>query len=209
MKKKRRSWEFWAATVAVGMSLGGMLRADDATARAACGDEANWAALQTGEVVIIEQDDGKENGPQHVVAGILIDAPVKVVWDAIADKEGAPEYVENLKSAKILKNHPDYQLIEQKMKLSFLLPAFTYVVRHTPTPHSRVDFVRESGDLKHIEGYWRFIPVAEGKKTVLIYSLFVDPGMLIPQAIIRGSMKKSLPEVLMILQERCAEAAGN
>ncbi|MEM7147428.1 MAG: SRPBCC family protein [Verrucomicrobiota bacterium] len=195
------------ATVAA--TVCGTAWADDAEAKKACGGDANWAALQTGEVVIIEEAQGKDDGPQHVVAGILIDAPVKIVWDAIADKEGAPEYVENLKSAKIVANHPEYQLIEQKMKLSFLLPAFTYVVRHTPTPHSRVDFVRESGDLKHIEGYWRFIPVDNGKKTVLIYSLYVDPGMLIPQAIIRGSMKKSLPEVLMILQERCGEAARN
>jgi ribosome-associated toxin RatA of RatAB toxin-antitoxin module len=190
------------------IALSGQARADDSAAIAAIGGAANWAAVQAGEVVVMKPDSAKEEGPRHVVAGILIDAPVKTVWDAIADKEGAPQYVDNLKSAKIIEKNSKYMLIEQKMKLSILLPAFTYVVRHTPIPYSRVDFVRESGDMKHIEGYWKFVPVADGERTLLIYSLYVDPGPLIPQAIIRGSMKKSLPDVLRILQKRCAEVSG-
>jgi ribosome-associated toxin RatA of RatAB toxin-antitoxin module len=208
LMKMDRMMKVVTGSMFLAIALGGQAWADEGAAIEAIGGQANWAVVQAGEVVVLKPDTSQDDGPRHVVAGILIDAPVKTVWDSIADKEGAPQYVENLKSARILEKNSEYMLIEQKMKLSILLPSFTYVVRHTPIPYSRVDFVRESGDMKHIEGYWKFVPVADGEKTLLIYSLYVDPGPLIPQAIIRGSMKKSLPDVLRILQKRCAEVSG-
>jgi len=41
-------------------------------------------------------------------------------------------------------------------------------------------------------------------KTLLIYALHIDAGMLVPQRLIRRSQEKELPEVLVAIRDRLA-----
>lgn len=163
--------------------------------------EKMWSNLQDGKVEILQSKKSGEKDDRHVVAAILIDYPVRAVWDVIEDKESASEYIKDLKSAKIIEDNGSYQLVEQKLKIG-PLPMFTYVIRHEPTPRSRVNFERVSGDLKNVEGYWEFHPIDGGRKTLLIYSLEIAPGIPVPPFIIKNSMKKSLPDALRAVKAR-------
>ena len=97
-----------------------------------------------------------------------------------------------------------YQLVEQDMKLGLLPGVFNYVVRHNMQPYDRIDFKRQSGDLKDIEGYWKFVPLDGEKKTLLVYQLHIVPGMFIPGIVVRSGLKKSLPSALIGIRDRVA-----
>lgn len=182
----------------------------------AIADEARWVELQGGEPVLLTEASKTAKGAKkRILAGIIIDAPVKAVWDVICDKEAAPGYIEDLKRSKILEkgveNGIGFHRVEQDMKMG-LLGTFNYTVKHRHQPYDRIDFKRESGDLKDIEGYWEFVPLKGGDKTLLIYQLHIDPGLLIPGPVIRNSLKKSLPDALIGIRNRVMELrakAGN
>ncbi len=168
-----------------------------------------WEELQGGEPVLLADASAAAEGKKkRILAGIIIKAGTKAVWDVVCDKEAAVEYVKNLKRAVILEEGVDaglpYQRVEQDMKLGLLPGTFNYVVRHKLQPYDRIDFKRESGDLKDIEGYWRFVPLEGGRKTLLVYQLHIVPGMFIPGIVVRGGLKKSLPEALTGIRDRVA-----
>jgi ribosome-associated toxin RatA of RatAB toxin-antitoxin module len=170
------------------------------------GDEKLWTELQGGEVVLLSA--GKEGEDSSVVVAIIIDAPVKAVWDVLGDEEAAPEWVDDVVAAKIIEEGPDYEMVEQSTKVTMLLPTFTYVMKCWNTPFTEMKFERQSGDFKHLEGYWKFVPLEDGEKTLLVHGLNIDPGMLVPQAIIRSGMKSNLPKMMKALRERVYTFSG-
>ncbi|MCB1062316.1 MAG: SRPBCC family protein [Verrucomicrobiae bacterium] len=178
------------------------------------GDKILWKELNDGKVVVLplglpllSSEPGDDEDDFHAAcAAIIIEAPVKAVWDVIADKEAAPDYIESLQSAKILEEHPDYVLIEQVMKLG-PLPKVTYVVKHMPLPPHEVKFERHSGDLESIKGFWKFMPIGDGSKCLVIYRLSLKPGFFVPNFVIKRSLKKSLPEALEAVRDQVAARA--
>ncbi|MCB1232812.1 MAG: SRPBCC family protein [Verrucomicrobiae bacterium] len=166
--------------------------------------DSEWESLRKGEVVILPTEDGDstEEDNQHAgMAAILIDAAPKEVWDVIADKEAAPDYIDSLESAEIIEETEDHVLIRQTMKLG-PLPRVTYVVKHSPIPIHTVNFEHHSGDMKDIKGFWRFFPVDGDKKCLVIYRLSLSPGFFVPNFVIRKSLKKSLPDALRAVERQ-------
>jgi len=137
-----------------------------------------------------------------VHCAILLPMRPADVWALIDDKESACDYLSDLQSCKVLRKEGNEELIEQTTKPAGSPKSFTYLLRHESSPPERMDFRRESGDLRHIEGSWVFDPVDDGSQTLLIYALHIDAGPLMPQKILRLSQQKRLPEVLVAIRER-------
>jgi ribosome-associated toxin RatA of RatAB toxin-antitoxin module len=137
-----------------------------------------------------------------VHCAILLPMRPADVWALIDDKESACDYLDDVQSCKVLRKEGNQELIEQTTKPAGSPKAFTYRLRHESSPPERMDFRRESGDLRHIEGSWIFDPVDGGTQTLLIYGLHIDPGPLLPQKIVNRSQQKRLPEVLLAIRER-------
>jgi ribosome-associated toxin RatA of RatAB toxin-antitoxin module len=169
-------------------------------------DAESRRLLESGQVAILSA--GKEGDASKVVVAIIIDRPVIDVWDVVGDEEAAPEYVDDLKMVKIIEEGPDYRLMEQKAKVSILLPAFNFVLKCWNTPHREMRFERQSGDFKHLEGDWQFVPLDGGARTLLVHRLVVDPGLFVPKAIIRSGMKLNLPKMMLALRERVYALKG-
>tara|TARA_R110002096_G_scaffold4493_27_gene20988 strand:- start:9163 stop:9795 length:633 start_codon:yes stop_codon:yes gene_type:complete len=173
------------------------------TARDIVKDDADWKMLEQGEVVLLvdvnekvsKQDRG--NPAFYPTGAILINSPVENVWNLINDKEAAPDYVQSLVRCRIVGKGAAHMMVEQEMKMNGLPGTFTYIVKHVMRPFERVDFERVSGDLRDIRGSWQFVPVEENTKTLLIYSLHVDPGRFVPQGLVRKGMAKNLPKCLL------------
>ncbi|MCB1092644.1 MAG: SRPBCC family protein [Verrucomicrobiae bacterium] len=163
-------------------------------------DAALWKQLLDGKVVLLskvpeDDTDGKEEDQHSGTAATIIDAPIQAVWEVIDDKESAPDYIESLQSAKIIERTPEHILIEQVMKLG-PLPTVTYVVKHVPSPPHLVTFERHSGDMQVIRGFWKLFTIDNGAKTLVVYRLSLKPGFVVPNFVIRNSLKKSLPDAL-------------
>ncbi|MDF1658362.1 MAG: SRPBCC family protein [Verrucomicrobiales bacterium] len=164
---------------------------------------AHWTSLEEGEVVLLESpDESKPVKTDHAaIAAILIDSPVAQVWDIVNDQDKAPDYMKTLLSSELLEEHEGYSLIQQQVKVGF--HQVEYVVRHMPTPTSVIEFERQSGDLKSMNGFWRFIEVGkEGSmQTLLIYRLSLQPDFPIPPFLIRKSLSDNLPDTLISIRD--------
>ena len=198
--------------VFLALTLGPWARAAPEKAEAVVGDVVIWETLQSGEPVLLcDPEEAVKEATKTILAGIIIEAPVKSVWEVVTDKEAATEYVKNLKRAEVLERGIEdglaYEIIEQDIKLGLFPVIFTYRLKHELQPYDRIDFKRTSGDLREAEGYWRFIPVDEGARTLLIYQLEIDPGRLIPRPVVRNALRKSLPDALRGVRDRVAELA--
>jgi len=139
-----------------------------------------------------------------VLSAILLAVPLKDAWAVVDDKEGACEYISDLEKCRIIEKNGNEELVEQTTRPPGAPRSFTYTLRHEATFPTRMDFRRESGDLRDIEGSWVFDEVDGGTKTLLIYALHIDAGMLVPQRLIRRSQEKQLPVVLIAIRDHLA-----
>lgn len=161
--------------------------------------KAQWTALEAGEVIVLEStgQSDRADADHAAMAAILVAAPVEQVWDVVNDQDKAPDYIKTLLSSKLLEDHGSYSLLQQQVKVGF--HKVKYIVKHMPSPPSVIHFARESGDLKAMDGFWRFLPVGEGPDagTLLIYRLCLKPDFPVPAFLIRKSLSENLPDTLI------------
>jgi len=174
--------------------------ADDAGAEfSLTPDELN--RVEQGQIVVRTlATDAPSAG--RVLAAVAIAAPVETVWAVMVDVERAPEFIPGLRRARALERGPTHDLIEHAVKYSALLPEFNYRYRADYRPPEQIDFRRVSGDLKALEGSWSLRPTADGRGTLVLYAVRLDPGFLVPQWLVRRSLQKNLPAVLLALRTR-------
>jgi ribosome-associated toxin RatA of RatAB toxin-antitoxin module len=156
--------------------------------------------LAKGRVIILEQSHGQPKG--RVEAAILIDAPVERVWSAMVDCDRAPDFVPGLKGCRVLRRDGNSLIIEHQVRVSWLLPMVTYVFRADYQRYKRIDFKRVSGGLKELEGSWALENINGGRQTIVMYSVYLDPGFYVPQWLVRLILKGDLPDLLTALRNR-------
>jgi len=158
--------------------------------------------LRAGEVLVWAEKVDKK---RFAYAALLLDHPVDQVWSLLDDKEASPTYIANLRSAKILSRVANTCVIAQETEAPGTGRTFKYEVEHTMTYPQLVAFRRLRGDLRSIEGSWFLEPVDEGaKKTLLVYNLHLDAGILVPQSFIASSQMKSLPLIMTSIRAKLA-----
>lgn len=190
------------------------LRADDPGESANPHDwiktEAQWTALKAGEVIVLEatNQSGEKNADHAAMAAILVDAPVDQVWDVVNDQDKAPDYIKTLLSSKRLEEHEGYSLLQQQVKVGF--HKVKYIVKHMPSPPSVIHFARQSGDLKSMSGFWRFLPLGDEPEagTLLIYRLSLEPDFPVPAFLIRKSLSENLPDTLLSVKNEVIRLHG-
>jgi ribosome-associated toxin RatA of RatAB toxin-antitoxin module len=155
--------------------------------------------LKAGEVLLWEGRDGKK---RFSTAAILLDHPIEQVWALVDEKEAMPSYIANLRQARLLSREANVCLIAQETEASGR--TFNYVMEHVLTYPQKVNFRRLRGDFRHIEGCWSFEPVEEGRKTLLVYTLHLDAGVLVPQSFIVSSQMKALPQIMSSIRTKLA-----
>ena len=165
-------------------------------------EESELGRLAKGEVVVrVEPSPGQGN--ERVQAAILIDGPAEPIWKIINDCQQTKEFITGLKGCRVLQQDGAGELIEHRMQISRLLPEVKYIFRTEYQRYRRIDFKRRSGDLKEFEGSWVLERVDREKpQTLVIYSLFLDAGALLPQWAARMILRQDLPEILLSLRKR-------
>ena len=159
--------------------------------------------LRSGEVVFHEEAE------QSTTATILIEATAEAVWDFINQGDNAPEYTEGMIRAQVLDRGEDYSIIEQEMKVRPIPGSFVYTIKNQLTEKfRRIDFERQSGDLKEIKGFWRLQPLDSGERTSLTYSLKLSTGFPVPKSMMRNSARKNIFDVLVKLRSHVSQGAS-
>lgn len=178
---------------------------DSAFAECAQTPEAVQKRLDKGEVVVDLENIGET---RYVTGRVLIDHPPDKVWPIMVNPfEFQQKISPRMKTVDVLVDKPHKSILKVTMD-TFPIPDVTYMVEsdYTRTEHgARVDFHRIGGTLKDFRGHWVMNPAHHGRKTELVYSMYLDPGFYVPQWIVRFGVKQELPRTLQALRKRVEE----
>lgn len=164
----------------------------DVSVRAVSPEE--WTSLSKGQVVVGEA--GTSGKIPSVQAKILIPCPPEQVWPVVSDPQRLMKQEQKVKKVKYLAKTPTSQQVEFTVLMTKLFPAFNYVLRQDLMAPQIVKFHRVSGSFKDIQGSWQLTPVENGQKTVLTYTLQLDPGPMIPKNLLMSAVKSDLPTMM-------------
>ena len=128
---------------------------------------------------------------------VVIDTPVKTIYDVVVDFESYPEFLSDLKAAHVEKKKPltvsfDVHLIKKiKYSLSFNL-----------VPNKKVEWELTEGDLfKKNSGSWTFKELKKNQ-TEATYNIDVAFGFLVPSLITNKLIGRSLPDMMQKFEKR-------
>jgi len=159
-------------------------------------EDPDWDALSKGQVVIKQNPGATKNDVPSVEAKILVSRPMNKVWSVVSEPEKLMKDDPRVKLVKVLSRSGNKQNVEFHVWMTHLFPTFNYVLVQELYPPNLLRFHRLSGSFKDIQGSWRLLPAESNNQTVLSYTLKLDPGPLIPRALLLGAVKSDLPNMM-------------
>lgn len=164
--------------------------------------------LEQGEILVsVNQEEGPVRGT--VEATILIDAPAERIWRVMIDCSEIPTFIPGLEACEVLDSGENWDIIRHDVKWIWFFPRLSYVFRACYQPHRQISFTRISGDLREMRGSWRLTPTEKSSRTLVRYQVYLDPGLLVPQWLVRSVLKSDLPAMLAALRDKVlASPAG-
>jgi polyketide cyclase/dehydrase/lipid transport protein len=133
-------------------------------------------------------------------ASIRIHASRGTIWAILSSCPEALKIVPSLKACYVLERAPDgsWERIWQSMEYFRFLPRVKFEVKVNYMPPASVTFERVSGALVSLRGTW--ILQSDGDDTVAHYEVAVEPGLWVPNWIVRAALKHDLPKMLQALR---------
>jgi hypothetical protein len=194
-----------AATIVVlGALLAGPLRAT------AIEPDLSWldrATLDRGEVQVLAE--ATEHGVVHMRFAVKVTAPLTRLWDVLKDCPASAEYTPNIVSCRSLESLDDghAELFTQTIKIAFFLPSFEHIFRLDYDPYSHIGVHRVSGPIDVLDGDWWLVPQADGT-ILLLNELALDIGLPVPRFIVRATMRREVPKMLLGIRDRSEKPGG-
>ncbi|MEM8608325.1 MAG: SRPBCC family protein [Myxococcota bacterium] len=162
----------------------------------------DWKRLSAGEAVV---HTAELNDRPRVGALVLVPQSVDRIWDIMVDCERAPEFVPNLRRCEVIDRAEDgsWELIEHEVKYRWFAPKTIYRFKAEYVHGQQVRFSRVSGDLRELEGVWGLFPLpTEDDRVLVSYTVSIDPGVFVPDVLVRRALERDLPELMHALRHR-------
>jgi hypothetical protein len=155
--------------------------------------------LEQGDVVLRTECVGST---RYVDAQVLVPEPPEKVWPVLANPfEFHRNLFSRIEDLDIIVDEPRISCMKTRINCG-LFPPIVYVVESKYIRNQRIDFKRKEGSFRDFSGYWLLTPSMNGASTVVTFSVFVDPGLPLPQWLIREGIKIELPRTLRKLRNR-------
>jgi len=148
--------------------------------------------LRTGEIVAKESQTDKSGGSARMQ--MLVQAPARAIWEVIVSCEKAYVFVDGLQNCEVLEDTGGSALVHQVVKQGWPIPTQDFVFESLRDHYREIEFRLIEGNLKAMEGYWRFQESPEG--TLVDYQVRIQPGIPAPRFIVRRNIKKGMPNLL-------------
>jgi uncharacterized membrane protein len=166
-------------------------------------NEEQQAEVEEGKVVIREIKGGGEGKRYEAIA--VVKAPPKAVMAFLRDFKSFVGPMPNLKKIEFTWEG-NVAHVTQWLKVALTTVSYRLNIAHYGDSVIEWEFVE--GDIKDTTGYYKFFPRAEGKETLLVYHVYTDPGMAVPQFIINLLTKSSMPSVIEAIRAAVAKRAA-
>jgi len=152
--------------------------------------------LLAGEVVSHAVESGKAGSSARMQ--ILAHAPAEAIWNVIISCEKAFVFVDGLEVCEVLEDSGDRALVHQVVKRGWPIPTQDFVFESLRNHYREIGFQLVEGNLKSLEGSWRFDETAEG--TLVDYRISLQPAIVAPKFIVRRSIEKGMPDLLACIR---------
>ena len=159
------------------------------------------AVLNRGEVQTLAEHT--DHGVVHMRFAVKVSAPLTRLWDVLKDCPGSAQYTPNIVSCRSLGILDDgrAERFTQTIKIAFFLPTFDHVFRLNYDPYSHIGVHRETGPIDVLDGNWWLVPQPDGA-IVLVNELAIDIGLPVPRFIVRATMRREVPKMLLGIRDR-------
>ena len=141
--------------------------------------------LEIGEVIFYYDHPVKI--PWMSAAGMLIQAPVELVYEVILDQKHYPEFVpmnEGIDSRKLFDAFYAEDL-HINIKMAFVSYKMDYGLYSIRRPPTRLDWSLAWGDFDINVGFWELVPTPDHKRTMAFYSIYSVPSSAFVKKIYR------------------------
>jgi len=163
--------------------------------------EDQWEDLIKDRVIIRELPAGKNEGKRFEAMTIVPDSPHEVM-SRLMDYGSFVGMMPNLKELEFSWNG---NLARVKQKIQAGPFKFTYWMNILHYGDNYIEWEFVEGDIKDTSGYYKLFPLDDGLKTLLVYHVYSDPGMWVPQFIQNIITKNTMPGVLEAVRDAIAK----
>ena len=143
----------------------------------------------------------------EVNASGAVQAAPAAVWKVLTNYERMPEFVPDLRSAKVLSRTANRAVIEQVGVARFLFfhREIRLVVQALEEPLGRIDVSLVDGDMRVYQCRWELVPVPETGGTRINYSGKLAPRFYVPSMLganlMRSDIERMMAAVLARLEQ--------
>jgi len=160
--------------------------------------EQQWRDLMAGEAVV-EYTRTEESGGAARVS-VIMRTPAERLWAVLLSCDRSFDYVDGMRACKVLEQGLHHERIRQAVKKTWFLPQLDYVIEFERQPWSVIDFHRVEGDLKLLQGGWRFRDLSDGAGLLVSHEIRVQPNFPVPRWLVRRTLANDLPDMLRCLR---------
>jgi ribosome-associated toxin RatA of RatAB toxin-antitoxin module len=134
---------------------------------------------------------GQIRGERHVE----IEASIATCFAIAADIENAPEWQESLKDVDVIERDGGKRAAVVETTSDARVKTVKATLRFGYDEPSGINWTQEKGDVKSLEGYWRFEELGP-ERTRATYGLIVDPGRMLGM-LLRGPAEAKVRDFLL------------
>jgi uncharacterized membrane protein len=126
---------------------------------------------------------------------VEIEAPVERVFEIAADIEHAPEWQQSLTDVEVLERNGERRATSVETESDAKVRTIRSRLRFAYEPFAAITWDQERGDVKALQGWWRFEDLGAGR-TRATYGLEVDPGRMLG-LLLRGPAEGKVRDFLI------------
>lgn len=111
-------------------------------------------------------------------SSVEIDAPIERCFALVADVDNASSWQRSLRKARVLRQGDDGRPDLVRTEWDALVTTVEVCLRYFYEEPTSIRWVRESGDVKSLEGHWKFEDLGD-QRTRATFRVAVDPGRVL------------------------------
>lgn len=154
--------------------------------------------LRDDEVIVREMKPTGGNGMAAMAIGLLNHPPAKV-WPVITDCANYHKYMPRTIKSAVRGETPGGHLcfIEIEMPLAFDNLWSLVDAKNTTNADGsyRRHWIFKKGTYRHNKGSWEIFPYDDGKRSLVVYRIDVNPNVSLPDWVLAAAQTSTLPDL--------------
>jgi len=168
--------------------------------------DTDMARLQRGEILTQTIHSEKSGGAARVTA--MFHGEVDEVWDVIGYCENEFIYVRGLELCELVKPGLEVMHKHHRVNNNWYTPTIDFTFEASRTSPTHGEFRLLGGNLKVLEGQWKFQPLADTGKIIVVHEIRIRSRFPAPRWLVRSVLKKDLPDMVACVRG-LARASGD